>query len=142
MGALSSASIGTPRISRAWERPIGGLDCGAWSCAAPRGRSKGDTTVEDRYFITSAKDDDVAMIADSIRAHWGIENSLHWVLDVAFNEDQSRIRIGHAAQNMNIIRKIALNTVKNNKTSKRGVKGKRKQAAWDNAYLNELLLQV
>ncbi len=81
-------------------------------------------------------------IAQSIRAHWGIENSLHWILDVAFNEDQSRIRIGHAAQNMNIIRKIALNTVKNNKTSKRGVKGKRKQAAWNNDYLEELLLQV
>lgn len=110
-------------------------------CRATR-TVKGETSVEDRYFITSAKDSDVVMIAESIRGHWGIENSLHWVLDVAFNEDQSRIRIGHAAENMNTIRKIALNTVKKNKTSKRGVKGKRKQAAWDNSYLEELLLQV
>lgn len=110
-------------------------------CRATR-TLKGETSVEDRYFITSAKDNDVATVAQSIRSHWGIENSLHWVLDVAFNEDQSRIRIGHAAQNMNIIRKIALNTIKKNKTSKRGVKGKRKQAAWDNSYLEELLLQV
>jgi predicted transposase YbfD/YdcC len=110
-------------------------------CRATR-TSKTNTSVEDRYFITSAKDEDVATIAQSIRSHWGIENSLHWVLDVAFNEDQSRIRIGHAAENMNTIRKIALNTVKRNKTSKRGVKGKRKQAAWNNDYLEELLMQV
>lgn len=110
-------------------------------CRATR-TVKADTSVEDRYFITSAKDEDVATIAQSIRSHWGIENSLHWVLDVAFNEDQSRIRIGHAAENMNTIRKIALNTVKKNKTSKRGVKGKRKQAAWNNDYLEELLMQV
>lgn len=110
-------------------------------CRATR-TVNGETSVEDRYFITSAKDKDVATIAESIRHHWSIENSLHWVLDVAFNEDQSRIRIGHAAENMNTIRKIALNTVKKNKTSKRGVKGKRKQAAWDNTYLEELLLQV
>jgi len=103
---------------------------------------KGETSVEERYFITSAKDGDVATLAESIRAHWGIENSLHWVLDVAFNEDQSRIRIGRAAENMNIIRKIALNTIKKNKSSKRGVKGKRKQAAWNNSYLEELLMQV
>jgi predicted transposase YbfD/YdcC len=110
-------------------------------CRATR-TVKGETSVEDRYYITSAKDSDVAMIAQSIRGHWAIENSLHWVLDVAFNEDQSRIRIGHAQENMTTIRKIALNTVKRNKTSKRGVKGKRKQAAWDNAYLEELLMQV
>jgi predicted transposase YbfD/YdcC len=110
-------------------------------CRATR-TMKTDTSVEDRYFITSAKDENVAAIAQSIRGHWGIENSLHWVLDVAFNEDQSRIRLGHAAENMNTIRKIALNTVKRNKTSKRGVKGKRKQAAWNNQYLEELLMQV
>ena len=110
-------------------------------CRATRSL-KGETSVEDRYFITSARDKDVATIAQSIRAHWRLEGSLHWVLDVAFNEDQSRIRIGYAAENMNTIRKIALNTVKNNKTSKRGVKGKRKQAAWNNSYLEELLMQA
>ncbi|MCP4638795.1 MAG: transposase, partial [bacterium] len=78
----------------------------------------------------------------SIRSHWAIENSLHWVLDVAFNEDQSRIRIGHAAENMATIIKINLNTEKKNKTSKRDAKGERKQAAWDNSYLEELIMQV
>jgi len=110
-------------------------------CRATR-TVKCESSVEDRYFITSAKDNDAVTIAESIRAHWSIENSLHWTLDVAFNEDQARIRIGYAAENMATIRKIALNTVKKNKTSKRGVKGKRKQAAWDNSYLEELLMQV
>lgn len=110
-------------------------------CRATR-EVEGETSVEDRYFITSAESKDAAIIAEGIRSHWGIENSLHWVLDVVFNEDQSRMRAGHAAENMNTIRKIALNTVKKNKKSKRGVQGKRKQAAWNNRYLEELLLQV
>ena len=110
-------------------------------CRATR-TVKGESSVEDRYFITSAKHDDVGKIAESIRAHWGIENSLHWVLDVAFNEDQCRIRIGYAAENMATIRKIALNIVKNSKSKKGGVKAKRLQAAWDNSYLEELLLQI
>lgn len=79
---------------------------------------KDKTSVDDRYYITSAEDNDVATIAQSIRGHWAIENSLHWTFDVAFNEDQSRIRIGHAQENLAAIKKIALNTVKNNKTSK------------------------
>ena len=110
-------------------------------CRATR-TVKRETSVEDRYFISSAKEGDVAVIAEAIRAHWSMENSLHWVLDVAFNEDQARIRIGYAAENMATIRKIALNAVKKNKTSKRGVQGKRKQAAWNNDYLEELLMQV
>ena len=102
----------------------------------------GKTSVEDRYYITSAGGRGVAEIAAAVRAHWGIENSLHWVLDVAFNEDQSRIRTGHAAQNMNIVRKVALNAVRNNKTYKVGIKAKRKCAGWDHTYLEELLSQV
>ena len=81
-------------------------------------------------------------IAQSVRAHWGIENSLHRILDVAFNEDQCRIRIGYAAQNMATIRKISLNILKNSKSKQGGVKAKRLQAAWDNTYLEELLMQI
>jgi predicted transposase YbfD/YdcC len=69
-----------------------------------------------------------------IRAHWKIKNSLHWVLDVAFNEDQSRKRAGHAAQNYTVLNRIARNLLKNEKTSKRSVKGKRLKAGWDNDY--------
>jgi len=90
-------------------------------------------TVETRYFITSlagsAKD-----FGRAVREHWGIENSVHWVLDVTFGEDQSRIRKDHAPENLAVIRRIALNLVKQEK-SKRSMRGKRKRAAWSNEYL-------
>ena len=68
-----------------------------------------------------------------------IENSLHWVLDVAFNEDHSRKRAGNAAQNFSLINRIALNLLKNEKSAKVGVKGKRLKAGWDNKYLLKIL---
>jgi len=147
-----SLDKGHGRIERRqvwYTQDIEGLGtAGRWSglagmamCRATR-TVGGETSVEDRYFITSVKHDDARKIAESIRAHWGIENSLHWVLDMAFNEDQSRIRIGYAAQNMATIRKIALNILKNSKSKQGGVKAKRLQAAWDNRYLEELLLQI
>ena len=77
-------------------------------------------------------------IGKSIREHWGIENSLHWVLDVAFGEDKSRKRSGHAAQNFSIINRIALNLLKN-EPKKRSVKGKRLDAGWNNNYLIKIL---
>jgi predicted transposase YbfD/YdcC len=68
-----------------------------------------------------------------------VENALHWTLDVAFNEDNSRKRAGYAAQNLSVINRIALNLLKNEKSSKRGVKGKRLKAGWDNKYLINIL---
>jgi len=73
-----------------------------------------------------------------VRSHWGIENSLHWQLDVTFGEDQSRIRKGHADANFSSLRKTALSLLKNNKTKKVGVKNKRLTAAWSDNYLTEL----
>ncbi len=70
----------------------------------------------------------------------GIENKLHLVLDVAFREDDCRVRKDHAAQYMAILRHIAINKLKNEKTLKRGVKGKRKTAGWDNDYLIKVLV--
>ncbi len=110
-------------------------------CRATR-TEKGDTTVEDRYFITSADHDDVALIADAVRAHWHIENGLHWVLDVAFGEDQSRIRSGYAAENIAAIRKIANNTLKQCISRKGGIKAKRLQAGWDDRFMKEILLAL
>jgi predicted transposase YbfD/YdcC len=81
----------------------------------------------------------VQLINDAIHFHWSIENSLHWVLDVAFNEDNSRKRSGVAAQNYPILNRIALNLLKNEKTTKVGVRGKRLKAGWDNQYLMKLL---
>ena len=91
-----------------------------------------------RYYISSleAKAED---FQKAIRAHWGIENKLHWVLDVAFSEDASRKRTGNAAQNFSILLKIALNLLKNDKSVKIGVKGKRLKAAWSNSYLLKIL---
>ena len=70
-----------------------------------------------------------------MRAHWAIENSLHWVLDAAFDEDSNRTRKGHSDANLSVIRHIALNLIKTEKTSKVGIKIKRLKAGWDNDYL-------
>jgi len=95
-------------------------------------------TRETRYYISSLPSD-AKLFAQAARGHWGIENGLHWCLDVAFHEDQSRIRMGHAATNLGIIRHFALNLIKQDKTRKVGVKASRKRAGWDESYLHRLL---
>ena len=75
----------------------------------------------------------------AIRQHWGIENKLHWVLDVGFGEDLCRKRQGNAAQNFSLINRIALNLLKQDKTCKLGMHGKRLKAGWDNNYLLHIL---
>lgn len=95
-------------------------------------------TKERRYYISSLPDD-AKRLGKTIRAHWGIENSLHYVLDMAFNEDQSRARVGHSAENLAIIRRFALNLLKHNKTCKLGVKNKRLKAAYDDDYRASIL---
>ena len=95
------------------------------------------TTRERRYYLLSL-DGDVQRFATAVRSHWGIENQLHWCLDVAFEEDQSRIRSGHAPENMTLMRKIALNLL-SKESSKVGKKAKRLKAGWDNDYLLKVL---
>jgi predicted transposase YbfD/YdcC len=91
-----------------------------------------------RYYISSLETSP-EYFQRAIRSHWGIENKLHWTLDVAFSEDASRKRIGNSAQNFSMINKIVLNLLKNEKTAKQGVKGKRLKAGWDNQYLLKIL---
>ena len=91
-----------------------------------------------RYYISSLKSTPEEF-QKAIRSHWAIENKLHWTLDVAFSEDASRKRAGNATQNYSVLLKIALNLLKNEKTEKQGVKGKRLKAAWDQEYLNKVL---
>ena len=98
----------------------------------------GKTEQETRYYISSLPSDAVRL-NQLVRQHWGIENKLHWVLDVAFAEDLSRKRSGHAAQNFSVLNRIALNLLKQDKTCKAGIHGKRLQAAWDHPYLLKLL---
>lgn len=93
---------------------------------------------EQRYYLTSLPAD-AKLINEAVRGHWGIENSLHWVLDVVFREDASRIRKDHAPKNMAALRKIVINMLRKETTSKRGIKGKSKNAAWDNDYLLKIL---
>jgi predicted transposase YbfD/YdcC len=97
-----------------------------------------DLTVEVRYFITSLTCDARTML-QAIRTHWHIENSLHWVLDIAFQEDDSRLRREHAPQNMALLRHIALNMLKRETSLKIGVKARRKRAGWDDTYLLKVL---
>ncbi len=92
-------------------------------------------TEEIRYFISSLDANDPERLERVVRAHWAIENNLHWVLDIAFDKDSNRTRKGHSAANLAVIRHIALNLIKAEKTSKVGIKTKRLKAGWDNEYL-------
>jgi predicted transposase YbfD/YdcC len=94
---------------------------------------------ETRYFISSVKHNDAQKFAHYVRAHWGVENNLHWRLDMAFDEDHCRIRQGYADQNMAILRHISLNLLTSDKDNKVGIKIKRQIAGWDNDYLLKLL---
>ncbi len=96
-------------------------------------------TEETRYFISSLDAHDSQRLERVVRAHWSIENNLHWALDIAFDEDRNRTRKGHSAANLAVIRHIALNLIKAEKTSKVGVKIKRLKAGWDNDYLLRIL---
>jgi len=101
-------------------------------------KATGEIEQETRYYISSLKPD-ATRLNHAIRQHWGIENSLHWILDVAFHEDQSRKRAGHAAQNFSLINRIALNLLKHDRSTKLGIRSKRLIAGWDNNYLFKLL---
>lgn len=94
--------------------------------------------VKDRYYLSSLTGN-AAMLLDAKRTHWQIENSLHWVLDIAFREDECRVRKDHGDQNFAILRHIALNLLKQEKTVKVGVKGRRLKAGWDQDYLLKVL---
>lgn len=99
--------------------------------------SKGQTSTARRYYISSAPLT-AARFAQAVRRHWGIENRLHWVLDVTFKEDQSRLRAGHGAKNMAVVRHFAINIVRSAR-DRRSIKTRRKLAGWDPAYLASLL---
>jgi len=101
-------------------------------------KATGEIERETRYYISSVPPE-AARLNRSIRQHWGIENGLHWVLDLAFHEDQSRKRAGHAAQNFSLLNRIALNLLKHDKSAKVGIRGKRLVAGWDNDFLLRLL---
>lgn len=105
-------------------------------------RLVGDTTTQEtRYFISSSQASAAQMLA-AVRLHWGIENQLHWVLDMSFGEDQSRIRKDNAPANVAIIRHAALNMIRQIPKKRMSVKRMRKAAGWDDLVLTEILAQV
>ena len=98
----------------------------------------GKVQAEIRYFLSSFTGDE-QVLAQAIRRHWSIENNLHWVLDVTFREDDSRVRDPTAVRNFALLRKIAINLVSQDHSAKTSIRGKRKKAAWDNDYMLQLL---
>jgi len=99
---------------------------------------KEKTSHEVRYYISSLMPDP-ERLATVIRTHWGIENSVHWVLDVIFNEDVSQISTGNAAENLSILRRLSLNILRLDSDKKTSLRAKRKKAGWNNAYLAKIL---
>jgi predicted transposase YbfD/YdcC len=117
---------------------------GAWPDLAAvvqvvaRRRVAGSTSQETRYFLSSLRAG-ARSHQEAIRGHWGIENGVHWVLDVVFREDHSRVRRGHAAHNFSLLRRLALNLLRQDHTARCGIKGRRLKAALSPAYLLSVL---
>ena len=105
-------------------------------------QSGAEVSEEDRYYLCSLSGDTsklAARVLEGTRSHWGIENQLHWVLDVTFQEDLCRVRSGNAAENLAVLRHFAVNLLRREQASRLSVRAKRLKAAWDNRYLLKLL---
>ena len=99
---------------------------------------QGVATLERCYYISS-RQADAEHLGAAVHGHWAVENRLHWLLDVAYGEDQTRMREGNAAENFSVLRRIALNRIRLDKTRKTGVKNCRLKAGWDTARMEKLL---
>lgn len=150
--AYKSVTGGHDRVEtrRCWAVGVedkGLVDLEGWQglrtvCMVECERLKGkETCVERRYYVSSLEADAETLLK-ATRRHWHIENRMHWVLDVAFREDQSRIRAGHAAQNMATVRRLALSLLQREDSFSVGVKNKRLRAGWDHKYLQKVLQQA
>ncbi len=119
---------------------------GAWRKLASVTMVEAERTIgatvsrERRYYLASVSG--ARTVGEAARAQWTIENQLHWVLDIAFREDESRLRQGHSAANFAVVRHLAVNLVRGERTAKVGVKAKRLKAGWDDAYLGKILAQI
>jgi len=100
------------------------------------------TTNETRFYVSSLKNLTAQTALIAIRQHWGIENTLHWILDMSFNEDYSRIRKKNAPQVMAIIRHIALNLLQRYKPKRQSIKGLRKICSWDDSTLTQVVSKI
>jgi predicted transposase YbfD/YdcC len=103
--------------------------------------ANGETTKERRYYILSLPNN-AKTFGNAVRSHWQIENAVHWVLDIAFREDESRIRMGHGPENFAVLRHIALNLLRQETTFQGSIKSKRHRAGWNDSYLKRVLNAV
>lgn len=108
------------------------------ACVRSERTTAGETTSETRFYLSSAASD-AERLANAIRSHWGVENQVHWVLDVVFADDASRVRIDHSAHNLAIIRHIVLNMLRQETSVKTSLRQKRLRAGWDDTYLLKVL---
>ena len=108
-------------------------------CMVQRERQLENKTVSETSYYMGSIENNAENFAYAVRSHWAIENSLHWVLDVSFREDESRIRKDNAPENFAVLRHIALNMIKKETSLKKSIKSKRLRAGWDNNYLLKVL---
>ncbi len=135
---------------RCWAVPIeevGLIDTEGWVglrtvVLVERERSTEAKTTLERHYYISTLAADAARLLEVVRRHWHVENRVHWVLDVAFGEDQSRIRSGNAAANLALVRRLAVSALQREKSLQRGVGTKRLRAGWDERYLLKVLQQI
>jgi len=106
---------------------------------AGRKKWEGLRSTERRYYISSLSGQKPAAMLGYVRGHWGIENKLHWSLDMSFREDESRARVGHSAENMSRMRRLTLNLLKQDKNTKASINNKRFKACMENDYLLKIL---
>lgn len=117
-----------------------GLSFIVQACSTRTNLATGEQTRGCRYFIGSEATASVERIASLVRGHWAVENSAHWVLDMAFDEDRARHRAGNCARNLATVRRMALDLLKTEPTCKLGVANKRKRAGWNRGYLLQVLV--
>lgn len=142
MDGWKSAPIGpfaTERSWSIWTRKRSGKACKLWGLGMLRSERRFDHEVsrETHYFLLSFSS--ALTFAYAVRSHWGIENCLHWVLDVPFREDDSRVRLGHSSANLAVLRLITVNLLRQEKSSRVGIHAKRLKAGWDHTSLLRVL---
>jgi len=141
---------GRIEVRRCWTVPIeeaGLIDTEGWAglrtvALIERDRTTSTKTSLERHYYISSLAADAARMLEVVRRHWHVENRLHWVLDVAFLEDQSRVRTGNAAANLALVRRLAVSALQREKSLKRGVGTKRLRAGWNERYLLKVLQQI
>ena len=107
-------------------------------CVKSTRSCKGKTSQEIRYYMSNLESN-ANHLKQIVRAHWGVENNLHWHLDVSFGEDLCKLRTDHAAENFSLAKKMALNLLKADTSEKLGIPNKRKLAGWSPEYLLKIL---